>query len=763
MDINNLTNKIIICPNSLSKYFLTLRRENPLLNFSIYSLKELQYSKFGKVKDGATKVCKATLNYSLKDLVTYFSLIESGIDPKIDSNIQEVVEVLLNNSLIEKDELVDYKFKDKEVLVFGYCEDDIELKHLLKSLNVTIVTYFHSEHLYDLFNVDEKKDKKQLFKFKTIDEEVRYLFNFLIAGNNLNERKIKIVCNTSDYASYLKTYAKEYGLKLSFEDNESFANTNLGKELLTVVKNKENILDYIDSLISKDNIYKDTLVSIRNLVNENLVISLDEVGKVSNDIYEDFVYLLNKVSVEKKHYENEIKVSNKLGFDPNYEYYVLGASDSFLPAIVQNNKIYDDAKLLENNINTSIIKNIENGVLTELFIRCNFVKYISFHFQEGKEKVYQATCLDDAVEPKVLDYDYSKSVTKAYLSKAHDIQNKYGKSVHDLNFDSVMDLDEKFDSSFRKDNFTRDDQKNIKLSYTSINQLFQCPFKYYISHILHIDNYESTFAGKLGTFVHMVFEKIDSYDFEDAYLNALTYFKMSNELSKKEMMFIEADKKRFKVAYDLIKTKLFDSYAIKEFHHEETLYKHFPTMKLTLEGKIDCYSTISPSDEIIILDYKSGGFNVGTTETYSKGFDLQLLIYCYLITNNPSTKANKIAGAYFSPVLSKRLDETADNYIDDYKLQGLSFTNLLETSGLLKGKKFSLSSEVEVQYKDILEERLGVANELIRSFTFTITPYIKNDVCKNCAFKSLCYKHWASEYLNLDVADISEDKDDELE
>ena len=760
MDINNLTNKIIICPNSLSKYFLTLRRENPLLNFSIYSLKELQYSKFGKVKDGATKVCKATLNYSLKDLVTYFSLIESGINPNIDSNIQEVVEVLLKNSLIERDELVDYKFKDKEVLVFGYCEDNIELKHLLKSLNVTKVTYFHTQHLYDLFNVDEKKDKKQLFKFKTIDEEVRYLFNFLIAGNNLNERKIKIVCNTSDYASYLKTYAKEYGLKLSFEDNESFANTNLGKELLTVVKNKENILDYIDSLISKDNIYKDTLVSIRNLINENLVILLDDSGKVSNDIYEDFVYLLNKVSVEKKHYENEIKVSSKLGFDPNYEYYVLGASDSFLPAIVQNNKIYDDAKLLENNINTSIIKNIENGVLTEFFIRCKFVKYISFHFQEGKEKVYQATCLDKAIEPEVLNFDYSKSVTKAYLSKAHDIQNKYGKTVHDLNFDSVVDLDDKFDSSFKKDNFSRDDKKNIKVSYTSLTQLFECPFKYYISHILRIDNYESTFAGKLGTFVHMVFEKIDSYDFEDAYLNALTYFKMSNELSKKEMMFIEADKKRFKVAYDLIKTNLFNSYKIKDFHHEETLKARFPEKKMTLEGKIDCYSTVGLDDEIVILDYKSGAFSVGNLEKYSQGLDLQLLIYCYLISNNPETKESKIAGAYFCPVLSTQLNENAADYIDGYKIKGLSFTTLLETSGLAKGNKLKLNTDVEVQYKDIIEERLDAANEIIRSFTFSITPYDRVKACEYCQFRSMCFKYFASECLNLDVADDEGGEDD---
>ena len=56
---------------------------------------------------------------------------------------------------------------------------------------------------------------------------------------------------------------------------------------------------------------------------------------------------------------------------------------------------------------------------------------------------------------------------------------------------------------------------------------------------------------------------------------------------------------------------------------------------MTLEGKIDCYSTVGLDDEIVILDYKSGAFSVGNLEKYSQGLDLQLLIYCYLISNNP--------------------------------------------------------------------------------------------------------------------------------
>ena len=656
--------------------------------------------------------------------------------------------------------MINQKFVNKEIIVIGYSSENIELKHLLEEVGATDVCYYHSDKLKKLL---ESNNKHHILQFNTIDEEVRYIFNVVINNFSLNTLKKCFICDINSYKPFLEQYAEKYGIKLYFDSCDSFANTKIGKDLLQIVKSKENILSYIEQLkLEVDDETKEFLLKVENLVNENLCLEIGEDGKVVNDIYENFSYLLSTIKIKYPHFENEILVTNRINFDTSYEYYVLGASDSFLPRLVKNNKILDDAILKSNNLNDSIIENIETEVLTDVFIGSNLIKQISYYSQKGKDKVYPTTLIEEEpVIPNNLDYDFSKEISGAYLSKALDIKRKYNKSTFDLNYESNLDKTQPFDSSFNKDGFEKDENRFIKLSYSSLNDLFECPFKYYVKHILRIDNYETNFGGKLGSYIHSLFENINSLDFETAFAKAWNKENLSNTMTTKELMFVKADKKRMRFAYEMLQTKLFKSYSISEYKAEQQFKTSFKP-NLILEGRIDGYAISEPSKNLVILDYKSGGYNVGKIDSYNKGLDLQLLVYCYLIANDKKTKNLHIAGAYYCPVLSNVLNESSEEYIDSFKISGLSFGNLLENSGILKNKRFKLDVDVDASFKDIIEAKMYEAEGKIRNFNFSITPFDRKEACKYCQFEAICFKRFAKECLDLDTT-VEEDEENGVE
>ena len=70
---------------------------------------------------------------------------------------------------------------------------------------------------------------------------------------------------------------------------------------------------------------------------------------------------------------------------------------------------------------------------------------------------------------------------------------------------------------------------NMKLSYTSLKTYFECGFKFYLSRILKIDEFEETLSTKLGTIMHKYLELIaknKKIEFEE--LLSLYSFKVLN-------------------------------------------------------------------------------------------------------------------------------------------------------------------------------------------------------------------------------------------
>jgi len=748
----NIDNKIIITPHSLSSLLLEQRRVNPYLNFSILSLEDIQKELYPQIKEGSLHFLLKETDYPIKYIEEITSLINKGINPSASNDVKKIYDLLNSNNFLESNNLIKQKFKNKNVLVIGYDSSNKELDKVLSLLDKSNVEYLPLKEL-----VPHNKEQV-IFRFKNSDEEVRYVFNLILSSNNQSIKKCIVA--DSCYESLLNIYAYQYGVKLNFKTKESALYTSLGKELLGEIKKGVNPLTYITSKkegLDKEDITYKLLDSIELVIRSNLYDILDK------NTFENVSYLLDKIKLEKIHYSNEIDVTSSLEFNPNVEYYVLGAVDTFLPSLKKNNRFLDDSILEKNFINSSEIENKEIETLSEVFATSSFIEHISYPLINGKENNYKTLFIQDEKDPEPLKFDYSKEIAASYYSKAIDIQKKYNQNVFDLNYKDELDKKhvdlDSYDSSFS--GITQNDSsRDLCFSYSSLNTLYSCPFKYYVEQILHITDYESSFPSKLGSFIHKIFENVRTSSFEEALHLAKSSLDYDSLFSKKEQMFFEADQDIIKYAYENIKNNIFNKLSIKESKHEykRTLNVREKDKSLSLTGSIDCFFK-KDDGSIIILDFKSGSFEVGNTEKYKAGLALQLLIYSYMLSKDPIYKDSlDVHGIYYAPVISKEINFNSEKFKKSFQLKGLTFKPDIGFEDLISNKG-KLDDGLLSDYLKTVEDRLTTAENKVRDSKFNITPTSLEEPCKYCSYKNICYVRKAKE--NLNQVEESEVEDNE--
>ena len=175
--MNDLNNKIIISPNSINRIFLSIRNKNPRLNFTIFDLPTLQKALFGDYNFSAINYLLSHTSYSLKDIKCFLNYISRGVNIDINDDIKKIYDLLIQNNLLTKDDLIKNLFKQYDVIIVGYSQENIELQNVLKILNVTNYQFLKIEDLIDT-------KKPQLLKFKNYDEEIRYVLNLIIIFDN---------------------------------------------------------------------------------------------------------------------------------------------------------------------------------------------------------------------------------------------------------------------------------------------------------------------------------------------------------------------------------------------------------------------------------------------------------------------------------------------------------------------------------------------------------------------------------------------------
>ena len=743
MHIEN--NTLLIVPNSLKKNIIKNIKE--LVNYKVMSLDEFikkYYFDFNEesicflMKEKDIKYDVA--NAYLKNI--YYVENKEYNNKKLDDLVQ-IKKLLEDNNLLIKNDLFKKSLTNKKIIVYGYSYIEKPYRKLLDSLGATYIE-------------DSKEySNQELYEFTTSEEEIDFIISKIVElidkGVSLNN--IKIV--KSEYDDKIKDKLKLYDINIPIKIN--LYGTNIIKLFLSNLTDIEKSLDNI-----KNNI---------NLVGTNL------------DIYNKLVNILNKYTFidDKESIKevliNEFKNSNIIiNYKEQIEFINLedNVEDNYVflpefnmgiyPHIIKDEEyITDNIKELVNLETTNIInKKIKEYLINK--IKCTNNLVLTYHTEEDK---YFVSSLNDELKLKAItNYKipyYINLDNKIKLAKKLDIYRKYNEKDDDLEllYSNYNIKYNSYDNSFsgikRKVN-------HIKLSYTSMNEYYECSFRYYLNRILDLNIYEERFTTYIGDLFHKVLQEVyeNNINFEKVYDEEIS----KKEFTSKEKFFLEELKEELRYIINNINEQL------KIISLDKALYEKEVTIekpKVTFTGKIDklLYGVKDGIIYTVIIDYKTGNIDLNLNNIIY-GLDMQLPVYLYLTKNIDEFKDSEILGFYLQKLIngeikSKLKTTYEDQRKENLKLQGYSIDNqekleLFDSSyinsKLIKGIKLTTKGNMDSRAKllnenkikkiiDLVEEKIDNATNDIIDNKYDINPkyFDQNKYsCKFCKYKDICYR-----------------------
>lgn len=725
MDLNILNNSLIISNNK--KELLEIKKSNPFLNFKIINKKELFSNLFFHYDSKANLYLyrKGILLDNTDEILNNLYFLKPNINSKIDNLISLKNELEQNKLLLKEDFYQDY-LKNKKIILYD-LDLDIELKSIFEQLNIQPI----------IINSEFKLDKC-VYEFNNFDEEIRFIFEqiALLIEKGIPLNKIKILTNNELYISSLKKYENYFSFKFNFSNEEKiihsndiklfksiFSSTNLD-ETLTQIENRIIDVDAFNKLLRK-------ILEVKSYIQENEI--------------ENYIdYITKKIKISSIKYENGIDVVFSLD-NLNKEDYLL------IPGFILNQypKIIKDEDYLSDK--EKIILNMVTSNQKQLFQENNFIRslskfnnvIISYCLKNDKEEYYPSLLIEKYNLPIIKNYEftnyvYSKDYYNYFNSNVLDEYNNFSFiSPYLKNIDAKEIEYKTYTNQFTNiNNFIL---PNMKLSYTSLKTYFECGFKFYLSRILKIDEFEDTLSTKLGTIMHKYLElvaKNKKIDFDEL----LSLYSLTN----KERIIISALKNQIILEEENI-NNLFNSTCLKTVNAEDTSFSYSLNNNFILEGKIDLI--LSNQNHYVIIDYKTNDSENFSPDLIKHGFSLQLPIYYLLTKNSSSNFINKdISGLYINTILSKNYFKNDFKYL---LLNGLTFNdnfNLIQgEQELIKKQNRNYISYDNEEFKNNIETTSKIINEAcnqIQDGNFKINPKViqnKVDSCKYCKYKDICY------------------------
>ena len=725
MDLNILNNSLIISNNK--KELLEIKKSNPFLNFKIINKKELFSNLFFHYDSKANLYLyrKGILLDNTDEILNNLYFLKPNINSKIDNLISLKNELEQNKLLLKEDFYQDY-LKNKKIILYD-LDLDIELKSIFEQLNIQPI----------IINNEFKLDKC-VYEFNNFDEEIRFIFEqiALLIEKGIPLNKIKILTNNELYISSLKKYENYFSFKFNFSNEEKiihsndiklfksiFSSTNLD-ETLTQIENRIIDVDAFNKLLRK-------ILEVKSYIQENEI--------------ENYIdYITKKIKISSIKYENGIDVVFSLD-NLNKEDYLL------IPGFILNQypKIIKDEDYLSDK--EKIILNMVTSNQKQLFQENNFIRslskfnnvIISYCLKNDKEEYYPSLLIEKYNLPIIKNYEftnyvYSKDYYNYFNSNVLDEYNNFSFiSPYLKNIDAKEIEYKTYTNQFTNiNNFIL---PNMKLSYTSLKTYFECGFKFYLSRILKIDEFEDTLSTKLGTIMHKYLElvaKNKKIDFDEL----LSLYSLTN----KERIIISALKNQIILEEENI-NNLFYSTCLKTVNAEDTSFSYALNNNFILEGKIDLI--LSNQNHYVIIDYKTNDSENFSPDLIKHGFSLQLPIYYLLTKNSSSNFINKdISGLYINTILSKNYFKNDFKYL---LLNGLTFNdnfNLIQgEQELIKKQNRNYISYDNEEFKNNIETTSKIINEAcnqIQDGNFKINPKViqnKVDSCKYCKYKNICY------------------------
>lgn len=759
MDVSLLNNKIVIVKDSMKNSLLKLIHKSfKLLNIKIITLSELKKNlyfdynnetiyylcnKYNIVSDIAKKYIENL--YYIADIDDEKMVFLNKIKKELDDNNLLIYNKLFSNYLV-----------DKDIVLF-------DLEYVSK-FYLGIFDKLREKNRVVDYSINSNFGKKDLYEANNSEEEISFVASEIckLIKNGVLINNIKLANVNSNYYFIIKKVFKMFNISINIKSNNSIKGTKIVKCF------KENFSYDIENTLSKvfelvknkkdEDIYK----KIVNIINSY---SFADIMSVKDLIFEDIDSIRTK-NVEYKNAVEVIDICNDIILDDEYVF-LINYNEGVIPVN------YKDIDYLSDNIKSKIgvstsfdlnSKGIKNVISSIKRIKNLVVTYSKF---DGLSEIYISSSYDENLFNKKeinIDYSNSNSFNKNVLTSLLDENKKYGVISDDLiklnnhykdynylgysNKYTPISKNELYDFIGRK----------LSLSYSSINNYYECAFKYYLNYILRINKYEDSFEIIIGNIYHHILSKCfsDSFNFEYSWnieIDSLDY-----EFDECEKYFLGLLKEKLVKIIDIVKNQLNYTQLNKIMCEKEIIIKIDDDMNITFKGIVDkiLYDEFDGQILSIIIDYKTGNPMLNINNSVY-GLDMQLPVYVYLIKNSISNV--RIGGFYLQKILNKVNDEDEEKNL--LKLQGYtnSDLNVLEKvdssyvdSELIKGMKYGSNGfyyysktinddEIDALEK-IVSDKIKSASIDILDAKFDINPKKigkENKACKYCKYKDICY------------------------
>lgn len=317
--------------------------------------------------------------------------------------------------------------------------------------------------------------------------------------------------------------------------------------------------------------------------------------------------------------------------------------------------------------------------------------------------------------------------------------------------------------------------KNLRLSFSGIEEFIGCPFKFFIDRGLKARKNETVEMNpaNIGTFIHHGLERLLSGEFDlegdiSAHIDTISEDYKNSVLkdctgsSKRwDKLFLRAKGALSGAANSVVKEIHGSDY--KPFDFEIDISRYTPPAQLpdgctlTLVGSIDRVDILECQDERFakIIDYKSGSQDFSLKKIYN-GLSMQLPIYAGAVKSRfPDIK---IAAMYYLKVGVPDINLTDKNGIDSeqylekteqyYKRDGIfsakaaAGTRLgdgIKTLGKIRKERLVSDSELD-RLIDFTRRKIYDTGVLVMSGNVTVSPIDDNSVsaCAYCDYGDIC-------------------------
>lgn len=761
MNIEDLKNKIIIVKDKAKKGLLQkINESKKLINVKIITLSELKRKYyFDYTKETIYYISKKynVINDVAKIYIDNLYYINEYSNYEKVNKLLEIKKDLEEKNLIKTNKLFKNYLNDKDIILYNLKYSDKLYQNIFEELkkNNNVISY----------DEEGTESKKSLYCARNMEEEVTFVASYIckLINDGVDINKIKLANVKEGYTYTISKVFKLFNIPVELPSTTTINGTNLVK----IFKNhySSNIEETLEKVKSHVNDERDEQIykQIINIINE-----YSFIGDY-NDVKDFVLNDISKIKTKNKKLKNMVRtidIEDELLTD---DYVILmNFNEGVIPTNHKNEDyLNDEIKALLNQSTSSDMNYNANKNLRE---KIKYTKnlIVTYRNHDEKGEIFVSSSYQEELftkEKLEINYNYSNKYNKLKLVSLKDEFNKFGTITSDLLLlntkykEEYLSYDNKF-KDIKADRLREFINQRLTLSYSSINEYYQCSFRYYLSYILRVNKFEDTFEITIGNIFHKILSEcfVDNYDFETNFEKCVQESKYDFSISDK--FFLHKVKADLILLIDTIKNHLNYTQLTKSMYEKEIIININESMGIRFKGIIDkvLYDEFDGETIVCIIDYKTGNPNLNI-KNVKYGLDMQLPVYIYLLKNLKELKNVKVGGFYLQKVLNDKT--TIEEKVSELKLQGYSNSdiNILEkvdstyndskvirsmrtsSNGFYAYSKVISDEEIDDLAKEV-ENRVIEASDKVINAKFDINPKEingKNVGCTYCKYKDICY------------------------